>query len=419
MKTKRAGLVLCISRVALLVLAAGCSEGSHSSAGGRSGVVATGGFHTCALENGGVKCWGSNNYGQLGDGTTTFSSVPVQVSGLKTDVDSIAAGSLHTCALVHGGVKCWGSNFFGQLGNETPGSSNVPVQVQDHDQTGDLSGVEAITAGGHHTCALVNGSVECWGDNGSGQLGKETPGTSSVPVHVQNQDGTGDLSGVEAVAAGGRHTCGLVNGGVWCWGRNSDGQLGKAAVQIGVTSAVPVRVQSWSDAHATVDLTDVRAITAGGFHSCGTLAQGGVRCWGAGARGQLGSSMSIDGETAALPVKVLASEDPTVLTSRVDALAAGAAHTCALTGGKVLCWGDNHVGQLGPSALSYSFTTFAVEVPGLSGVKTIAAGGVPNDPAHPGIAHTCAFADSVKCWGSNSSGQLGDGTTSDSSTPVP
>jgi alpha-tubulin suppressor-like RCC1 family protein len=359
-------------------------------AGLGSGVqaIAAGGSHTCALTSGGgVKCWGDNGFGQLGDGTSADKNSPVDVVGLGSGVQVIAAGGNHTCALTSGGVKCWGDNGFGQLGDGTSADKNSsPVDV-----AGLGSGVQAIAAGGSHTCALTSGGVKCWGDNGVGQLGDGTSADKSTPVDV-----LGLGSGVQAMAVGGNHTCALTSGGgVKCWGDNDYGQLGDG------TSA---------DKRTPVDVaglgSGVQAIAAGGNHTC-ALTSGGVKCWGWNESGQLGDGTSGSGADKNTPVDVAG------LGSGVQAIAAGGNHTCALTSGGVKCWGDNYRGQLGDGTLAGKNTP--VDVLGLgSGVQAIAAGD------NFLYSHTCALTSGggVKCWGANDYGQLGDGTTASKSTPV-
>jgi alpha-tubulin suppressor-like RCC1 family protein len=340
--------------------------------------------HTCVVTtSGGVKCWGDNSDGGLGDGTTTASSTPVDVAGLGSGAVAIAAGDRYSCALTSsGGVRCWGYNQFGQLGDGTTTDRATPVDV-----TGLPSGVSAIDARGEHTCALMTaGGVKCWGANVNGQLGDGTTDSSGVPVDV-----AGLTSGVSAIAVGGEHTCALTSGGgLKCWGWNAKGQVG-----IGTTidSSTPVDVPGLAGT--------VSAVAAGGRHTCALMTAGAVSCWGYNEFGQLGDGTTTD---SPMPVAVAG------LPSSIRAITTGGNFSCALkTDGGVKCWGLNAAGQLGDG--TYTDSPAPVDVAGLAGgVSAVAAG----------FYHVCAITKDrgVTCWGGNETGQLGIGTTADSPTMI-
>lgn len=240
--------------------------------------VAVGGWHTCALLiNGTVTCWGCNNAGQLGNGRYASSYTPVFVTGLSGDVvAAISAGREYTCVLLNSGdVKCWGINNFGQLGNGGKTDSNAPVSTM-----GLSGGVTGISAGYMHTCAVLSsGSVQCWGSNSYGQLGNGGTTDSNTPVFV-----TGLSAGATAIVVGLYHTCALLTGGnVQCWGLNFYGELGYDNGELGYdsSSTTPVSVTGLSGG--------VMAVYAGGHFTCVLMISKGVQCWGINYDGELGN----------------------------------------------------------------------------------------------------------------------------------
>jgi alpha-tubulin suppressor-like RCC1 family protein len=334
--------------------------------------LAAGAHHTCQIkEDGTVRCWGFNVFGQLGNGTTLTPVAPVVAVGVTAAV-AVAAGSFFTCALiVDSTVRCWGDNGSGQLGDGTTTARSSSAAV-----TG-LSNAVVLTAGSQHACALMgDGTVRCWGANGSGQLGNGTLTSQPTPVTV-----TGLVNAV-GLAAGANHTCAaLADGTARCWGANGSGQLGDGST---VTRTTPV---------AVVALSNVAGITARNVHTCALLANGTVRCWGSNSAGQLGTGTSIS--QALTPVTVNG------LANAVN-VSAGNLHTCAvLASGVTGCWGNNGSGQLGDGTAI--LRSKPVAVTGISTAVAVAAG----------TDHSCAVvADgSARCWGSNLFAQLGNGTT--------
>lgn len=245
---------------------------------------------------GNVYCWGFNVFGQLGNATANTALTPVEVagvagSGFLSGIVGLAAGSVHTCAYsLAGNAFCWGSGVDGQLGNNATTTETTPVEVEGPLGVGNLSNVISLAAGQAHTCAInTSGNVFCWGTNVDGQLGNNTTTQENVPVEVEGVGGVGNLSNIVSLSAGADHTCASDTGDhVFCWGANNDGQLGNNTT---VEANTPVQVEGVGGVGF---LTNVTSVTAGGDHSCGLTVAGNVFCWGDNTNGQLGNNTTIE-----------------------------------------------------------------------------------------------------------------------------
>jgi len=326
--------------------------------------------------------WGNNPNGDLGNGTTSPSEVPVAASVLG-EATEVAGGSYFSVALLPGGtVDTWGSNVYDELGDGVEFAEETEALVPQ--PVPGLSGVKAIAAGSSFVIALLsNGSVVAWGNGGSGELGDGLEVDEDEPVSVSG------LTGVKAIAAGGASALALLsNGTVMSWGYNSHGQLGDGST---TSSLVPVPVSG---------LSKVKAIAEGAFFGLAVGKGGDVKAWGAGSVGELGDGSESDSD---VPVSVAG-------LSGVKSLAAGGYHALALlSAGTVKSWGANTQGELGDGSFTED-SLLPVSVSGLAGVKAIAAGS----------AHSLALLKSktVVSWGENEYGELGDGTLEKSDVPV-
>jgi len=265
--------------------------------------VDAGGNHTCARFTGGTAaCWGDNGRGQVGDGSKTDRKSPVLVlsadgTGNLTGVATLGLGDLHSCAaLGSGAAYCWGEGSRNRLGNGSTGDQTLPVQVLGTGGSGVLENVVSIAGGGQHTCAVVgDGSAYCWGRNNSGELGIGQTGDQQYPSRVLGRGGTGYLSGLGAVTLGSQYSCALhTDGTVSCWGRNQYGQLGDGTL---TQRTSPVQV---AGPGGTGFLTDVSALDAGGWHAMGIGADSEAWVWGRNTLGQLGDGTLTD---SPLPVQ--------------------------------------------------------------------------------------------------------------------
>lgn len=340
-----------------------------------SAPLALGQSHTCAIDNtNGLKCWGWNELGQLGDNSIIDRSTPVDVVGLTSGIAAVSAGVAHSCAVTtSGGAKCWGNNYYGQLGDATNNQQNSPVDV-----IGLQSGVMAITAGSGHTCVITTvGGVKCWGDNSNGQLGDGTGLNQATPVDV-----VGLGSGVVDIRAGGTHTCAVTaDGQLKCWGANYQGQLADGTT---TSQPTPITVANF--------VPGLVGVESGYYHSCALTSAGGVKCWGENIYGQVGAG---DNVNKLIPTDVVG------LSSGISAIANGYYTSCGITTtGQLKCWGS-----LVGSNVPVNNDTF------INGVIEVGLGN----------GHTCVMitGGGVRCWGSNNYGQVGNGTTDYQFSPIP
>lgn len=337
----------------------------------------------CAIRcEGSVWCWGLNDRGQLGVGDLTARHTPTRVSGLPRSASALAAGYNQTCALlVDGSVWCWGLNFDGILGAPSTALSASPVRVE-----GLTEAAVALGNGGTHACVIYEGGgLACWGGNGRGQLGDGRTRSQLTPQAV-----TAVGRPIAQVSCGQYHTCALrADGSLACWGQNTYGTLGN-----GRLADVPRPVEVTLPAA-------VRSVETYANHVYALLDDGSLWSWGYNAEGALGNGSRA---VSAAPVQVTPSP------AEVVTISAGTEHGCALSmDGSVRCWGSNAVGQLGDGTTTRRLRpgpTVDLDEP----ATTVTTG--------HGVTCVILRGGSMRCWGENTHGQLGDGTTENRLTPV-
>ena len=368
--------------------------------------ISAGDQHSCAVTGqGDVFCWGSNRSGQLGNNGSNRDYNSPQLTRLPVGVQAkqVAAGSEHSCAVAtNGDVYCWGANDAGQLGIGSTGA-NKPTPVKAL-----LTGASQVSVSGLYTCAVTQSAeAYCWGNNAKGQLGIGSVGgqeTSPQKVNLANvtQISTGGESSTGDVDPR-AHVCAVTTGGVaYCWGDNTNGQLG-----IG-TSGDPTGTPQ------ELDLTGVTAVTTGESHSCAIAIDSRAYCWGNSAEYQLGNGdnrgpSTCAGEPCATTPLMVVGEDGTGALTQVSAISAGDFHTCVITtGSQVYCWGFNLLGQLGQGTAGrgnpgvFPAPALSLDRTGPLSQMTVISGG---------SNHTCGVSSFgvALCWGYNNSGQLGIG----------
>ncbi|RIJ79031.1 hypothetical protein D1871_00450 [Nakamurella silvestris] len=323
------------------------SIGGGKLAGKEISDISVGNGHTCAAAEGAAYCWGWNSYGELGtEDAVPSSSAPIRVGGLLTGrtVTEVSAGDSNTCAVADGAAYCWGSNDFGQLGDGSQKDSPVPVAVSTEGPLGSRW-VTAISVYGTHVCAVASGRAYCWGRNESGQLGSLVAEKSVLPVAV---DTSGVLAGksVQAITTGAAHTCVVAEGAAYCWGRNIEGQLGTGNYQ---QAALPHAVYTIGALHGLT----VKSIDAGRDNTCVVAGTGTTRrayCWGFGEDGALGDN---NVNTVNQPVSVTSLGK--LGTKDVDSVTIDEKGGCVIATGLGYCWGDPDLtGRLGMGQLGSS-----------------------------------------------------------------
>ncbi|MRJ02401.1 MAG: hypothetical protein GXO19_07260 [Epsilonproteobacteria bacterium] len=430
--------------------------------------VGVGWFHSCMIQGRGVRCWGDNSFGALGNGGTTPSLTPTPVLNLESygRATLVDGGRDYTCALVDGRVLCWGRNDYGKLGNGKVDKSKYPLSLLSPslipfpDQKisplpemvvksdgSPLTGVVHLSTGSWHACGVTGeGLIYCWGQNFDGALGigrdpkelSSSPPPSlmggrldpvtlqpllspyALPVHRSESDGTPLREGLMVAGGSSDHTCALLtNGRVRCWAWNGEaGELGIGDTSLEYATAPAGYVQSENGV-----LEGVVKIVAGADHTCALRRDGRVLCWGENSFGELGDGTTEDRSFARQVLK----EDGTPLTGVVDLFSNRAQATCAIDGDyRLYCWGRNSFGELGIGR-EVDFVPYATPVALEERVKYGAIGGSGENPfdAEDGDfrrfeEHGCAVTllDEVYCWGANSYGEVGDGTRERRLLPV-
>ncbi|MFZ9596546.1 MAG: RCC1 domain-containing protein [Bdellovibrionia bacterium] len=345
--------------------------------------IAAAGSHTCALtEQGHLKCWGTNDSYQLGDGTQINSTTPESITP-EVHYRTVSANGKHTCAIsTSHELKCWGQGNQGQLGNNTSGLGsygNTPTTID--------RGVlyAQVQCGEYFTCGITpNGALKCWGSNGSGQLGDET--LVNYATTPQPIDRTTRYS---LIATGASHACGITTEGILkCWGENSSGQIGNGSTNTQRSPQVIDEKNSYT------------SVAVGARHTCGLTTSGTVKCWGLNGSGQLGIG-HIQSKNTPQDISD---------TDHYLSIAAGRSHTCGITtSGDLKCWGSNTKGQIGDNTTNNRLTP-----------QLVTSGGIKFTEVNLGETHTCGLTTNgeLLCWGDNTYSQIGDGSNTQKKLPV-
>ncbi len=349
--------------------------------GGVAVEIVTGNDFSCArLDAGSVRCWGSDNSGQLGNGNGGTTDEPETVQGLPGAATRIFAGENSACAIVTGGsAHCWGYNDGGQLGDGTKDGRQVATSVSTL-----TAGVTDIAIGVGHACAVYQGQAWCWGQNGQGQLGDASETERLTPVQA-----TVIASAALDVAVGQSHSCAVMaNGETRCWGDNNFGQLGLGSALL----------DGQGELVLGLPLPGTKVFAAANS-SCVLGQDAKLRCWGSNTYGVLGDGSTLRRFSA------VAVDHP----GPIDSASISFGGACIITQNRALCWGDNSSGQLGNGVVGRSALPSQARLGGAAVQFDSGAG-----------SQVCArtAAGAVQCWGANSYGEVGDGSRRVRQAPV-
>jgi alpha-tubulin suppressor-like RCC1 family protein len=370
-------------------------------------ISTTGYATTCAVTvSGRAYCWGRNDAGQVGDGTTgnlRLTATPVDTTtGLTTtNVAAISTGAQHTCAVTTSGrAYCWGDNGAGQIGDSTSGTARLtPTAVVT--TTGlTTSNVSQVVAGLYHTCARTTaGQAYCWGSNPDGRIGDNSTTNRLTPTAVSTSTGL-TTTNVASLAAGWNNTCAVTTSGrAYCWGNDSNGQVGDNASGAGLSRLTPTAVNTSTG----LTTTNVARMAIGNLNACAITTAGQAYCWGANGNGEVGDNSTTQ---RLVPTPV---DTTTGLTStNVARISLGQKFSCVITiAGRAYCWGADYTGALGDGSTDVlRLTPTAVDT--TTGLTTTNVASITAGQGHGCVTTT---AGDAYCWGWNDDGELGDGTS--------
>lgn len=342
-----------------------------------NGIISqSGGSCTAAGAAGALYCWGQDQYGEVGNGSATGVIAAPQLIGSSTSWEAVSAGETSTCGIDSGKLYCWGNDGKGQVGNGSPsGNVTAPQQI------GSNTSWSEIAVGNAFACGIDGGKLFCWGEDASGKVGNGSSSSSNVLAPQQ----IGSSSTWETVSTSPTHShaCAIDAGKLYCWGLDSDGQVGNGAT----TGTIHAPQQIGSS-------TTWTHVVAGGAHTCGINA-GQLYCWGLNTKGQVGNGSALPAADVTAPQLIGSSTTWTAITG-------GDTYSCGIDGGKLYCWGESEYGELGDGTWSGATVASPQQV-GSSTAWTFVKGGGD---------HVCGInAGTLYCWGANDDGELGIGTS--------